>query len=124
MTTKKTPNRFRERIKKTISDEKRDVSDRFSRAEVALGKGQPSPKNTVKKARTPVVRDTFSIPEDDYAIIEEIRQRLIREHAVVKNKSEVLRAGLKLLQSLDSAALLDAAEEVVSLKPGRPARDE
>ena len=124
MTSKKRSNRFRERLKKTVSEEKRDVAERFSRAEVALGDSQPEAgRHKKKKRRKTVVRDTFSLPEEDYAIIEEIRQRLIREHAIVKNKSEVLRAGLKLLQALDSETLLEVAEQVESLKPGRPAQD-
>ena len=123
MTSKKRSNRFRDRLKKTVSEEKRDVAERFSRAEVALGEAESKTRSRPNKPRKTVVRDTFSMPEEDYAIIEEIRQRLIRQHAVVKNKSEVLRAGLKLLQTLDSETLLDAAEEVESLKPGRPAQD-
>lgn len=123
MSPKKKTNRFRSKLQKTMSDEKGDVEERFSRADVALGGTQnkaASPKASIRKK---VIRDNFSMPEEDYTLIEEIRQRLIREHAVVKNKSEVLRAGLKLLQSLDTESLLEAADEVVALKPGRPSRD-
>ena len=122
MTKKKKP-RFRDQLAKTLQAERGDVNERFARAEVALGEAQPSSRAPRRKARAKVVRDTFSMPEDDYGIIEEVRQRLIREHATVKNKSEVLRAGLRLLQTLDSEDLLQAAEDVVSLKPGRPAQD-
>ena len=123
MTRKKKTNRFRGKLRRTMSDEKGDVEERFSRADVALGSSQNDSKSSKAGARKRVIRDNFSMPEEDYAIIEEIRQRLIREHSIVKNKSEVLRAGLKLLQKLDSETLLEAAEDVKSLKPGRPAQD-
>ena len=123
MSSKKKTNRFRGKLRKTMTDEKGDVEERFSRADVALGSGQNEAKSSKAGTRNTVIRDNFSMPEEDYALIEEIRQRLLRESAVAKNKSEVLRAGLRLLQRLDPGALLEAAEDVKSLKPGRPAQD-
>lgn len=123
MSQKKKTGRFLDKLQKTMTDEKSDVEERFSRADVALGRAKSESKSVQTSPRKTVIRDNFSMPEEDYALIEEIRQRLLRESAVAKNKSEVLRAGLKLLQRLDSEALLEAAEDVRPLKPGRPAQD-
>lgn len=119
MSSKKKTNRFRGKLRKTMSDEKGDVEERFSRADVALGSAQNEVKSSKAGTRKKVIRDNFSMPENDYALIEEIRERLIKDHAIVRNKSEILRAGLKVLQTLNSGELLDAAEKVELLKPGR-----
>jgi hypothetical protein len=119
MSSKKKSNRFRDKLQKTMAEEKDDVEERFSRADVALGGSQNEAKESKTRARKKVIRDNFSMPEEDYALIEEIRQRLLKEHAVARNKSEVLRAGLRALSDMESAELLDAMEQIKILKPGR-----
>ena len=51
-----------------------------------------------------LVRDSFNFPEAEYAHLVELKQRLMAEGVDVK-KSELLRAGLVLLSSLDDATL-------------------
>ena len=119
---KKKTGRFRAQLQKTVAEEKKSLDDRFAKADVALGNAEdptpdPSPPAPEKKR---VIRDAFSIPEDDYELIDKIRGRLVRELAMVRNKSEVVRAGLKLLYALDADQLREAAEAVEQLKPGRP----
>lgn len=80
---------------------------------------------TVKdaKAKKPkLVRDSFTIPKDEYAAIETLKQRCTTLAQPVK-KSELLRAGLKLLVSLDDTALRAAVQAVPSIKTGRPKAD-
>lgn len=122
MSPKKKTNRFRGKLRKTMSDEKGDVEERFSRADVALGSAQNEAKSSSEGTRKKVIRDNFSMPEEDYALIEEIRQRLIREHAVARNKSEILRAGLLALAGMSSSELASAVDRVTALKPGRKPR--
>ncbi|WCM91360.1 hypothetical protein M5C99_13150 [Acidovorax sp. NCPPB 2350] len=72
------------------------------------------------KPRKPkLVRDSFTIPKDEYAAIDELKQRLA-ERGTPAKKSELLRAGLKLLSSLTDAALEKAMQAVPSIKTGRP----
>jgi hypothetical protein len=122
MSSKKKTNRFRGKLRKTMSDEKGDVEERFSRADVALGSAQNEAKSSSAGTRKKVIRDNFSMPEEDYALIEEIRQRLLKEHAVARNKSEVLRAGLLALAEMNSSELAEAIDRVKALKPGRKAQ--
>ena len=119
MSSKKKTNRFRGKLRKTMSDEKGDVEERFSRADVALGSTQNEAKSSKAGTRKKVIRDNFSMPEEDYALIEEIRRRLLKEHAVARNKSEVLRAGLLALAEMSSSELAGAIDRVAVLKPGR-----
>lgn len=72
------------------------------------------------KAKKPkLVRDSFTIPKDEYAAIETLKLRT-GQLAHTAKKSELLRAGLKLLAGLSDAALLQALQAVPSIKTGRP----
>lgn len=73
-----------------------------------------------EKARKPkLVRDSFTIPKNEYAAIEALKTRAIAQGTSVK-KSELLRAGLMLLVKADEAAFKAAIAAVPSLKTGRP----
>jgi len=65
-----------------------------------------------------VKRDLFSMPEADYVLIQQIRQRVMRA-GLDSNKSEVVRAGLRLLHSLADDELQEAMASVERIKPGR-----
>lgn len=72
------------------------------------------------RAKKPkLVRDSFTIPKDEYAVIETLKQRAASLSQPAK-KSELLRAGLKLLASLSDAALRNALQAVPFIKTGRP----
>ena len=72
------------------------------------------------KAKKPkLVRDSFTIPKDEYAVIEALKQRASALAQPVK-KSELLRAGLKVLATLSDSALRTALQAVPSIKTGRP----
>lgn len=65
------------------------------------------------------VRDTFSMPEDDHSLIGEIRDRAVRDHGLVRNKSEIVRAALMVLAALPPDEQLTALQAADQLKPGR-----
>jgi hypothetical protein len=71
----------------------------------------------VKKPK--LVRDSFTIPKDEYAVIETLKQRASTLAHPVK-KSELLRAGLKVLAALTDSGLRTALQAVPSIKTGRP----
>lgn len=73
----------------------------------------------VKPAKVKLVRDSFTIPRDEYAAIDALKVRAARLGHIVK-KSELLRAGIKALVAFDDAALLGAVAVVPSIKTGRP----
>ena len=76
--------------------------------------------NKEGKAKNPkLVRDSFTIPKDEYAAIETLKQRCAALAQPVK-KSELLRAGLKVLASMPDASLRKAVQAVPSIKTGRP----
>ncbi|MFN3436950.1 MAG: hypothetical protein ACK41V_04605 [Acidovorax sp.] len=76
----------------------------------------------VKVKKPKLVRDSFTIPKDEYAVIEALKQRASTLAHPVK-KSELLRAGLKLLATLPDSGLRTALQAVPSIKTGRPKAD-
>ena len=95
-------------------------------AEVAAPASSPAPAAApavaeVKSRKPKLVRDSFTVPKDEYAAIDGLKLRAAQQGHVVK-KSELLRAGLKLLAGLDEPQLLAALKAVPSIKTGRPAK--
>ena len=75
------------------------------------------------KAHKPkLVRDSFTIPKDEYVVLEALKRRALGlEHHV--RKSELLRAGIQVLAAMNDKALLKAIGAVPTLKTGRPKAD-
>jgi outer membrane biosynthesis protein TonB len=71
------------------------------------------------KARNKLVRDSFTMPQVDFALIDALKQRALNFRHSAK-KGELLRAGLQVLATLPDAELKSALERITSLKPGRP----
>ena len=74
----------------------------------------------VKKPK--LVRDSFTIPKDEYEVLDELKQRCAKLSQPSK-KSELLRAGLKALAAMTDKNLLTAVQAVPSIKTGRPKKD-
>ena len=75
-------------------------------------------KSAGKKPK--LVRDSFTIPKAEYAAIDALKGRALKLGVGVK-KSELLRAGLMLLQQLNDARFKAAMASVPTIKTGRPA---
>ena len=91
----------------------------------AATKAAPSVADKEKdmKAKKPkLVRDSFTIPKDEYAVIETLKERTARLSTPAKT-SELLRAGLKVLSQLDDATLQKAMQSIPAIKTGRPKSD-
>lgn len=81
----------------------------------------PKPAKAKKHApaKPKLVRDSFTLPEDDYARFASLKQRALKGGVEVK-KSELLRAGLAMLARADDAEFLKAVGLVERIKTGRP----
>ena len=102
-------------------------------ARKALAKAVPAPKPVAKtapvsvaveapaKAKKPkLVRDSFTIPKNEYEAIASLKERALKQGVSIK-KSELLRAGLMTLAFMPDAAFAKALSDVPTLKTGRPA---
>lgn len=74
-------------------------------------------KQAPKKPK--LVRDSFTIPETDYALFAALKQRALSAGVETK-KGEILRAALVTLAKLDNAELVKAIGLVERIKTGRP----
>lgn len=66
-----------------------------------------------------LIRDSFTIPEADFALFAQIKQRALTASYEIK-KSEILRAALNVLNSLPDSSLLNELKKVERIKMGRP----
>lgn len=71
------------------------------------------------KVKAKLVRDSFTMPQADFALIGALKERAIGFKRPAK-KSELLRAGLQALAGLNDTALNAALDALAPLKPGRP----
>ncbi|HEY0666035.1 MAG TPA: hypothetical protein VGD24_08220 [Gallionella sp.] len=76
-------------------------------------------KRAKKEHKKKVVRDSFTMPHDEYQQIAEIKAVCAKAKLHVK-KSEVLRAGLKLLAGLSDAQMKQELGRLEKIKTGRP----
>jgi hypothetical protein len=93
---------------------------------VAASAAPVAPEPTVAapaaKPKHKLVRDSFTIPKTEYAVIDALKLRAAQLTRTTK-KSEILRAGVVLLNALADDAFLAALNAVPSLKTGRPQGD-
>ena len=86
---------------------------------------KPAAKGGVSKPAKPIkirqkpVRDSFTMPEGDFALIAALKARLLAARRETK-KSELLRAGLHVLAGLDTSALAAVLGKLDPVKVGRP----
>jgi len=136
-------------LRRTATEQKTAIEDRFARADSVLLAKSPSTEPAAapapatkaqapeKKAPTTVppvappveapteagasefvIRDTFSMPQPDHAVIDTLRTRAAREGRIT-NKSEVVRAALRLMETLPAAELVAHLDTLQRVKPGR-----
>ena len=74
-----------------------------------------------KPKRVKLVRDSFTIPKVEYAVLQDLKQRAAKLGRPAK-KSEVLRAGVNALAAMGDAAFVAALATVPAIKTGRPSK--
>ena len=84
-----------------------------------LKAGKPAKGDKPKKIK--MVRDSFTMPEPDYALLAELKKKCLQAGLHVK-KSDLLRAGLLSLSKLTDPLLIKAVAQVEILKTGRPSK--
>jgi len=83
----------------------------------------PKADKPADKAKKPkLVRDSFTIPKNEFTVLEDLKLRAGKLGRPVK-KSEVLRAGVMALAAMGDAAFLASISGVPAVKTGRPAKD-
>lgn len=74
-----------------------------------------------KNHKQKIIRDSFTMPENDYNILAALKKKCLAGGIAVK-KSELLRAGLKSLAGMSQLALKKELSKLDEIKIGRPAK--
>jgi hypothetical protein len=72
-----------------------------------------------KVKKTKLVRDSFTIPKDEYLALQRLKERAIGLTKPTK-KGELLRAGLLALANMSDSVFLATLAAIPALKTGRP----
>ena len=75
----------------------------------------------IAKLKYKVVRDSFTLPKPEYAVLDGLKRRAAQLKRPTK-KSEVLRAGIAALLAMSDDRFLKALDAVPVIKTGRPKR--
>ena len=129
-TAKARPARKPSRADETVARHQKSLADALEKAQ-AISYEQPKimkqevdgGKKPAKVKKPRLVRDSYAMPESEYALIGEIKKRLLDLGDGAK-KSEVLRGGIALLAALNDAELKAVMARVVRIKTGRPVKDD
>jgi hypothetical protein len=76
-------------------------------------------KDKIKAKKPKLVRDSFTMPEEEYAALGEMKKACLKAGVAVK-KSELLRVAVALLNKMDMPALQQALDALTPVKAGRP----
>ena len=95
------------------------TADRMGEGQGAASKLKKATKRAKRDDKRKVVRDSFTMPQDEYLKIAEIKALCLKSGMHVK-KSEVLRAGLKNLVKLSASQLKRSLNDLEKIKTGRP----
>lgn len=78
-------------------------------------------KDQIVTSKKKMVRDSFTMPAPDYALISVLKSRTLSSGTAVK-KSELLRAGLVALAAMPAAQLIGLVASMPLVKTGRPGK--
>ncbi len=97
------------------------TDNRFDKADEILGVGKGKSQNGEQKTKaSKIIRDTFSMPpEEHHERFAQLKQKAHKVGTEV-NKSELVRAGLWLLDNVPDDVFTDALQAVEKIKTGRP----
>ncbi|UGQ48018.1 hypothetical protein [Massilia endophytica] len=72
-----------------------------------------------KPRKEKLVRDSFTMPEAEYAVLGQVKKACLKAGFEIK-KSELLRIGVALISQIDMATLQSVLASLPQLKTGRP----
>ncbi len=130
-TAKARPARKPSRVDETVSKHQKVLADALVKAQ-AIKYEQPEvvrsgpakaakAEKPVRQKKPKLVRDSYAMPETEYAQIGALKKRLAGLGRETK-KSELLRGGIALLAALNDAELTAVMGRIERIKTGRPAK--
>jgi len=90
-------------------------------AKQAVEQEAPQVAKPAKAKKDKLVRDSFTMPESEYAAIATLKRRCL-DLGVAAKKSEILRAAISGLAKLSDTDVTAAIQSLAAIKTGRPAK--
>lgn len=90
-------------------------------AKPAVEQQAPQEAKPAKAKKDKLVRDSFTMPESEYAAIATLKKRCLNLGVAAK-KSEILRAAISGLAKLSDGDVTAAIQSLEAIKTGRPAK--
>jgi hypothetical protein len=119
---------FRGALNNTLQAETDNIQTRFERADTALARGLGNekeqegeigqPEETEALIEEKVQRESFSMPISDFEKLEAVLKKTMRLE-VKTSKSELIRAGISLLDALSDEELSTLINALPKVKVGR-----
>jgi hypothetical protein len=103
---------------------KKEVKAAPKKAPSPAAKPVPAPKPThaAKPKKVKIIRDSFTMPDAEYALLAEVKQRCLAGGVAAK-KSEVLRAAFLSFAAKTDAIVFKAIKSLTPIKTGRPPKN-
>lgn len=113
------------KVDETVARHQKELADALVKAQ-AINYDQPKVMKAVaakpaKAKKVKLVRDSYAMPDNEYAQISGLKKRLAALGNEVK-KSELLRGGIAALVALSDAELKTVMGRIERIKTGRPAK--
>ncbi len=113
--------------KKTRPAQKASTVKAVKTASAAPASGKPNakaqaPQDAGKDKKLKVIRDSFTIPKNEFTQIGDMKKRAMALGLDVK-KSELIRSGLMALSGMTDTSFKKALANVPTLKTGRPGKN-
>lgn len=114
---------LKEALTKGIESEERALNKRFEKAEATLLRTPVKHQTQIEAEGHKVVTKTFTLPLNEFNQISQLQKRCLSMELAI-GKSEIVRAALKLLTSVDNNQLKAIVGSLEKLRAGRPPKDE
>jgi type IV secretory pathway VirB10-like protein len=125
------PARKPTQVQETVAKHQKVLADalvkaqaiKYDQPKVMKQEAAPSKKSDkpAKAKKIKLVRDSYAMPEAEYAKIAELKKRMAALGSEAK-KSELLRGGIALLAALNDAELKAVMARIERIKTGRPSK--
>lgn len=107
-------------VKPAVKLANKSASKSATKSAVKVESKAKSAAAKVEKIKKPkLVRDSFTMPEAEYAVLGDVKKACLAAGVEVK-KSQLLRIGLELLKKTEMAQLKAMIAALPALKAGRP----
>jgi len=120
-TEKKAPAVKKRRVAKKISLVKKVTAKKAVKKAAKKTSKKTPVKSTkaTKSVKTKLVRDSFAIPEKEYAALVAVKKACLKAGLEIK-KTELIRIGIALVNNLTTAKIKTAQAKLTQISAGRP----